>query len=312
MQTCPSESPLAAFPGWIRDRGGITVPRRVVRLARIVALAVIIAITLANIVWAVEDWHLHDMNVYWTAGEMFRNTGNPYTLAPGVDDNSVYRYAPWFALLWMPFTELPRMAVNVVWSTALIVTSVAAVWPLLRVGGRSSLPFATLLFGIFFGMAAGGNVHGLMIAWLVFGVERRSGPIWIALAASLKAVPILYVLVYAGRGEWRKVFEAAALTAVLVAPMLLFDRPALTSDFGISNSLSQIHPFLFWGTAVASVLVSMWVVFRLRLYAWLATGAAAYFCLPRVFLYDVTFILPGIAESVTALRRAHGQPEPHR
>jgi hypothetical protein len=242
---------------------------------------------------------------------MFRNTGNPYTLAPGVDDNSVYRYAPWFALVWMPFTELPRLLVNVVWSAALIVTSVAAVWPLLRAGGRSALPYAILLFGIFFGMAAGGNVHGLMIAWLVFGVERRSGPIWIALAASLKAVPILYVLVYLGRGEWRKVIETVALTAVLVAPMLLFDRPALTSDFGISNSLSQIHPVLFWGTAVGSVLVAVCVVFRLKRYAWLATGAAAYFCLPRVFLYDVTFIVPGIAESVRAARRAHGQPELH-
>ncbi|HET7056955.1 MAG TPA: hypothetical protein VFI12_10860, partial [Thermomicrobiales bacterium] len=293
-----------------RGLASIHVPRRAMRLARTVGLAVIIALTLANIVWAVQDWHLHDMNVYWTAGEMFRNTGNPYTLAPGVDDNSVYRYAPWFALVWMPFTELPRLAVNVLWSAVLIVTSFTAVWPVLRAGGRTALPFAILMFGIFFGMAAGGNVHGLMIAWLAFGVERRSGPIWIALAASLKAVPILYVLVYAGRGEWRKVVEAVALTAILVAPMLLFDRPAMTSDFGISNSLAQIHPAIFWGSAAASVLVAVWVAFRLRLYGWLATGAAAYFCLPRVFLYDVTFILPGIAESITAARRVHGHPDP--
>lgn len=271
---------------------------RLIRLARIVALAVIFAITIANVIWALQDWHLHDMNVYWTAGEMWRTTGNPYTLAPLTNDNSVYRYAPWFAALWVPLSELPRLAVNIGWSAILIVTSFTAVWPVLRSGGRAAVPFAVLMFGIFFGMAAGGNVHGLMIAWLVFGVERRSGPVWIALAASLKVVPILYVLVYAGRGEWRKVAEALALTAILVAPMLLFNRPALVSEFGLSNSLGQIHPVLFWGSAAASVMVAVYVVFRARAYAWLATGTAAYFCLPRLFLYDVTFILPGIAESL--------------
>jgi hypothetical protein len=268
------------------------------RLARTVALAVIISISIANVVWAFQDWHLHDMNVYWTAGEMWRNTGNPYTLTPLTNDNSVYRYAPWFAALWVPLTELPRLAVNIGWSAVLVITSFTAVWPVLRSGGRAAIPFAVLMFGIFFGMAAGGNVHGLMIAWLVFGVERRSGPIWIALAASLKAVPILYVLVYAGRGEWRKVIETLVLTAVLVAPMLLFDRPALASEFGLSNSLAQIHPALLWGSAGLAVGVAAFVVFRRRRYAWLGAGAAAYFCLPRVFLYDVTFILPGIAESL--------------
>lgn len=275
------------------------VPMRVMRLARVVALAVIIAITIANVVWALQDWHLHDMNVYWTAGEMWRNTGNPYTLAPLTNDNSVYRYAPWFAALWVPLTELPRLAVNIGWSAILVVTSFTAVWPVLRSGGRAAVPFAVLMFGILFGMAPGGNVHGLMIAWLVFGVERRSGPVWIALASSLKVVPILYVLVYAGRGDWRKVVETLALTLILVAPMFLFNRPALASDFGLSNSLGQIHPALFWGTAATSVIVALYVVFRARRYAWLATGSAAYFCLPRLFLYDVTFILPGIAESLS-------------
>jgi hypothetical protein len=278
------------------------------RAARLIGLAVIFAITIANVVWAIQDWHLHDMNVYWTAGEMWRSTGNPYTLTPLTNDNSVYRYAPWFAALWVPLTELPRLAVNIGWSAILVVTSLTAVWPVLRSGGRAAVPFATLMFGIFFGMAAGGNVHGLMIAWLVFGVERRSGPIWIALAASLKAVPILYVLVYAGRGEWRKVGETLVLTAILVAPMLLFERPSLASEFGLSNSLGQIHPALYVGLAAASVAVAIWAVFRKDRFAWLATGASAYFCLPRVFLYDVTFILPGIAETLQRQRVRHDNP----
>lgn len=42
----------------------------------------------------------------------------------------------------------------------------------------------------------------LIVAALVLGVERRTGPPWIAFAASLKAVPILFVVTYLGRREW--------------------------------------------------------------------------------------------------------------
>ena len=63
----------------------------------------------------------------------------------------------------------------------------------------------------------------LLVLGLMWGVERRSGPLWIALGASLKGVPLLLALVYAGRGEWRRAAMALGLTAVLVAPALLFD-----------------------------------------------------------------------------------------
>lgn len=275
----------------------------VVRLARVVALAVIIAISIMNVVWAIGDWHLHDMNVYWTAGEMWRDTGNPYTLAPGTNDNSVYRYAPWFAALWVPLTNLPREAVNVGWSAILVVTSFTAVAPLLRAGGRSAMPLVVLMLGIMLGMAAGGNVHGLMIAWLVFGVERRSGPVWTALAASLKVVPILYVLVYAGRGEWRKAIETVVLTAILVAPMLLFDRPSLASEFGLSNSIWSIAPWLWFVTVPLALALALWVAFRQNWIAWPTMGLVSNLVLPRLFIYDVTFFLPGLAETVQRLPR---------
>ena len=80
----------------------------------------------------------------------------------------------------------------------------------------------------------------------MWGVERRSGPIWIALGASLKAVPLALALVYAGRGEWRKAAVAAGLTALLVAPMLLFDLSGYSTDPGPNqNSLAGVSPFLF-------------------------------------------------------------------
>lgn len=62
---------------------------------------------------------------------------------------------------------------------------------------------------------------------LVWGVERRSGPLWIAIGASLKAVSLLLALVYAGLGEWRRAGLALLLTAVMVAPAFLYDLSGL-------------------------------------------------------------------------------------
>ena len=280
------------------------VPSRLARYARLVVVAVVIAITILNALWALMDWHLHDMNVYWTAGEQWRLTGNPYTLVPGTNDNSVYRYAPWFAALWVPLTELPRIVVNVGWSAILVATSFTAVWPLVRSGGRATFLLALLMWGIMFGMAAGGNVHGLMIAWLVFGAERRSGPVWIALAASLKVVPILYILVYAGRGQWRRAGLTVLLTGLLVAPMLLFDRPPLASEFGVSNSLWSIAPWLWIAAVPVCLAVAAYVAFRWNRYAWPTLGAIMNLILPRLFIYDVTFLLPGLAETIDRERAA--------
>jgi hypothetical protein len=294
------------MPVWVRNMATVALPPLVVRLARIAALAIIVAITVANVVWALQDWHLHDMDVYWTAGQMWRDTGNPYTLAAGTNDNSVFRYAPWFAAIWVPLTELPRMSVNIGWSAVLVATSFTAVWPTLRAGGRSSLPFVLLMFGIMFGMAAGGNVHGLMIAWLVFGAERRSGPLWIALAASLKAVPLLYVLVYAGRRQWGRVAVTLGLFGVLTAPMLLFDRPPLASEFGLSNSLWNIAPWLWLLAVPVAALAAAAISFRANRSAWPAVGTAINLILPRLFIYDVTFLLPGLAETIRRFGRDGG------
>jgi hypothetical protein len=242
------------------------------------------------------------MNVYWNAGEQWRLTGNPYALVPGTTDNSVYRYAPWFAALWVPLTLLPRILVNVVWSALLIVGSFTAIWPLIQRGGRITLPIAILMWGILFGMAAGGNAQGLMVAWLVFGVERRSGPLWIATAASLKVVPFLYVLVYVGRREWGKVAATVLLTLVLTAPILFFQRPPLASEFGISNSLWNIAPSLWLVTVPIAVAIGAVVAIRWNRYAWPTLGTVCNLILPRLFIYDVTLLLPGLAETIERLQ----------
>jgi hypothetical protein len=159
-----------------------------------------------------------------------------------------------------------------------------------------AVPFATLMLGLLVGMAASGNVQPLLVAWLVWGVERRSGPLWIALAASLKAVPLLYAIVYIGRRQWWRVAATVVVTALLTAPMLLFQLPPLVTDFGGSNSLSNVSLALWAAVAASAIVVAIFLAFRRSRYAWLAAGTAVVLALPRLFLYDTTFILPGVAE----------------
>src|SRR5918992_563782 len=171
---------------------------RWVRLARIVALAVVIAIGIVNLYWAVSGWTLSDATAYWNAGLRLR-AGEPlYPSLTDVDASNVYRYAPWFAWLAVPVTFLPIEAAAVLWSAVLLSASGVALLPLVRA--------------------------------LVHGVERRSGPLWIAIAASLKATPILFALVYLGRRQYWRAAMAAAATALLVAPALLYDLRGYVTD----------------------------------------------------------------------------------
>lgn len=298
----PLARPTSAANSRELDVAVRAVTLRPSRLARSVVLAFVVAITVLNVIWAIQDWHLHDMDVYWTAGHQWRDVGNPYGITSATSHDSVYRYAPWFAALWVPLTFLPRFAVNVGWSALLIITSFTAVWPLLRASRRSAVPLAMLMWGILFGMAAIGNVHGLMIAWLVWGAERRSGPLWIALAASLKVVPILYVLIYVGRRQWDRAAASVVLAVVLIAPMLLFERPPLATEFGASNSLWNLAPWLWFAALPLSLAAAVLFAFRWNRLAWPAIGAISNVVLPRLFVYDITFLLPGLAETVERVR----------
>src|SRR4029079_944327 len=111
----------------------------------------------------------------------------------------IYRYAPWLAWLAVPWTYLPPPVAGALWSAVLLAASGLALVPLVRAGAWVLVAFfAPILVGI----SAVGNIQPLIVAALVWGVERRSGPVWVALAASLKVFPLLLALVYAGRRQW--------------------------------------------------------------------------------------------------------------
>lgn len=242
-------------------------------------LAVGIALSIATLTWILSSGQVHDVDAYWQGGLALRE-GTPLYDASGPNDTTAYRYAPWFAVLWVPLTFLPQPLVYTVWRLVLFG---AVGWLLLQPGQ----PWIKALTLPLLALAAWwGNIQPLMVLWLVLGVERRSGPLWIALAASLKAAPAMLALVYLGRREWWRFGITAALTLVLVVPMALFDLSAYPTDPSGSLSLWwQIGPWAWAAGVIASIALVLWRP------SW-ATGAVAVIAaLPRLLLYDFSFLL---------------------
>lgn len=142
-------------------------------------------------------------------------------------------------------------------------------------------------------VASVGNAQPLIVASLVWGLDRRSGPIWVAIAASLKAAPIVFVLVYVARREWKRAAATLLLTALLTAPMLLYDLSGYTLEAGETFGFMAVSPVAFLIVAAASVTWAVVAAWRRSPSVVIAASTATVLCLPRVFPYLFTFMLVG-------------------
>ena len=268
-------------------------------------LAVIIGLTsYALLAYALSRPVGVDVSAYWNAAERLR-AGEPLYLATDANASDLYRYAPWFAVAWIPLTYLPQDLVVAAWVGLMIAAAVASTLPLLWRGLAGWAAFA-LFMPLQLQGAVFGNVQPLLVLMLMWAVERRSGPFWIAIGASLKATPLALAVVYAGRGEWRKVAWAGAFTAVLVVPMLLFDLSGYATGPGPNQiSLAGISPFLFVPVAAAS-LIGAFVLARTR-YGWLAGAVAMAATTPRLLTYQIGYILVGLPWEMLVMRTRKGE-----
>jgi hypothetical protein len=266
------------------------MPRLITRASRLLVIALIVGVGISQLILSIGDWHLRDMGAYWEAAMRLRDGEPLYPALTNTEASEVYRYAPWFAFAWVPMTYLPREVAGVVWSGILLVASAAALMPLVRL--RAWLLVA-LFLPILVGISAIGNVQPLVVAALVLGLERRTGPAWIAVAASLKVVPILFVATYVGRGQWLRAAVAIGLTALLVAPMLLYDLSHYPTDAGGATLLLQ------WPIAYALV-VAAGIALSVRLargrFGWLASASTVTLAVPRFFVYDLTFLMAAVPD----------------
>lgn len=271
------------------------------RAARLVATALIVGVGISQLILTVGNWHLSDAGAYWEAAHRLRDGQPLYPALADTEASEVYRYAPWFAWAWVPLTFLSRDVAYVAWSIILLGASAAALTPLVQ---RRAWLLVAFFAPILVGISGIGNVQPLIVAALVLGVERRSGPIWIALAASLKAVPLLLVITYVGRGELVRAGMAVAATALLVAPMLLHDLSHYPTGADAAAMLIGV-PVVYAVVIAAGLLVSA----RLARgpFGWLASSTTVALALPRFFVYDLTFLLPALPAG-----RAHASGPDHR
>ena len=266
--------------------------RLLVRLAQAIVIGLVIGFALAALTGPGTNWWLKDADAYWNAALRLR-TGQPlYPPLANVEDPEIYRYSPWFAFLWIPFTFLPHEVVRVGWGAILVVSALACVWPAARTRHLAGILLAVLLGALLIRTASSGNVQPLMLAALVWGVDRRSGPLWIAVAASLKAVPFLYLAVYVVRREWGRVAWTVLLTLALVAPILLFDIKSYPFEAGYLVDAPIPTP-LSWLVVMAALVATWWL--RSRPLAWTAASAAVLFALPRWVPYFPTWYVVGTA-----------------
>jgi hypothetical protein len=125
-------------------------------------------------------------------------------------------------------------------------------------------------------------------------VERRYlGPLSIAAAASLKAFPALFAIVYLARREWDRFVLAVVASLALVAPMLFYDLSDYTISPGFSITASVWAPPLYAVLAV-SALIGAALMRRTR-FRWLAAGTSVTLTMTRLLWYDLTFLLAGVA-----------------
>jgi hypothetical protein len=262
------------------------------RISRKVVGAFVIGLSLAWVVWTVGGLNFSDADAYRLAAERLVAGQDIYVQAP--NQNEAFRYAPWFAAAWIPLAALPETLGDLLWAAILSVATVFSVLPLARqpyLGARLLAVFggAMLIWTV-----ARGNVHPLVMVALIQGLDRRSGPVWVALAASLKAVPIIFVLIYVARHEWWRAAAAVGITALLVLPMPLLGWEAGTVDPGESLSLYfLVSPELWAFTAIFAAGAAVVTALRRSKYVALAAAVAAIVALPRLLLYDITYVTVG-------------------
>jgi hypothetical protein len=266
-----------------------------VRASRLITLAILLgwlAYTLVS--WAMV-WYPGDAGAYYDAAWRLAH-GQDLYLAMDPEAHEVYRYAPWFAYAWLPLTALPRDVALHAFSLLMVACSAAAVWPLLR----RERTWVTVAIAALVGQglvetAIYGNVQPAVVALLVWTAQWRSFPIWVGVAASIKLVPMALTLVWLGRREWRPAAVAAAVFAILVAPILLFDLSGYVTDPGTGlASLYSQSPGLWLALALANSAIVVWLAARGSQWAWVAAALLMYFGPPRVVPAYLAFLLVAI------------------
>ena len=263
--------------------------RWVHRLSRLLVTAILCAFAIAFAVWSLLGQVQLDALAYDVAAERLRNGRELY--APGsMNHADVYRYTPWFAVLWGLVQP---------WGGLLLLLSSTVACIYVTWTTRHALPVSLMLSAMLLSSMSNGNVHPLLVATILWSRDRWTGAVWVAIAASIKAVPGIYALVYLGRREWVRFAVSVGVMALTALPLLAFDLSLYPTDAG--------QRVILWGTPlyVPVVLVGcvLTVLCARTRYAWLVASAVVILAMPRFWPYDLAWLL-------VAAVPAHGAMSP--
>jgi len=268
---------------------------RAEQLAERFVIGLLFATMLIRVALIAGDWSFGDVDAYWQAALRLRS-GQPLYL-PGVDPDSyrVFRYAPWFAWLWVPLSYLPQMVVKWVWAGVLAAASVTILVGLARLSRPGAWALALIITPWLLSLVQVGNIQPLVVAMLAFGLSRHSGPVWVGIAASLKVAPLGFALVYLARREWLRLLASVGVASVLLVPVVLYDLSGYSTDPGRSFSLYYYVSPTAWALAAAgSSAVALMLALRRSPYVWVAAALAVMLLPPRTHVTYATFLVVGL------------------
>lgn len=270
-------------------------PRSRQQVAERFVIGLLFAMMLIRVVLIWNEWGFDDVNAYLGAAHRLRDGELLYAGNIDPDSYRVFRYSPWFAWLWVPLSYLPKALVTWGWGAILAGASAAILLRLARLRQPAAWALAFVLTPWLLSLVQVGNIQPLVVAMLAFGISRRSGPLWIGIAASLKGVPLLFGLVYLARRQWMRIGLTVVATGIFLAPLLFYDLSAYQTDPGRSFSLYYYLSPLAWAAAAGiATLAALVLAVRRSPYVYVACAIAVMLLAPRTHVTYATYLVVGL------------------
>jgi hypothetical protein len=233
-----------------------------------------------------------DLATYQRAGDLLWSGENPYSGQADLGQENQYRYPPLLAMV------IPVLGWPPLWYALLAVATAATIWLWYRTAGLAGLLVPALLVGAWGQQLLNGNSQAIVV-WLlaITPLTTRYGPPALALATMLKIHPVIGLVWFAGRRDWRGIAVYGLASGVLLLIQLpwlgdfidyyLNDPAAAETIPGMS--LRAIHPVV-WIVGLVVILVVAWRYAESR-YGWLLAIVAQLVALPRVLLVNLALLL---------------------
>lgn len=273
------------------------------RLAWGVLIGLYLALGLAGALYLAQTTVIgQDLATYQRAGDLLWSGQNPYSGQSDLGQENQYRYPPLLAMV-IPILGWPPL-----WYGLLALATAATIWLWYRIAGLPGLLVPALLVGAWGQQLLNGNSQAIVV-WLLAVTplairvgnspmaSAAVGPVALAVATMLKIHPVIGLVWFAGRRDWRAIGLYGAACAVLLLIQLpwlgdfidyyLNDPAAAETIPGMS--LRAIHPAV-WVIGFVVVLALAWRYAGTR-YGWLLATVAQLVALPRVLLVNLALLL---------------------